>query len=66
LDRGRHPYRYEGDEVAALLRGLKMAVIAVVSAVLTAVLVIGWGDRERDRANPHYGDLVTVAMNSGS
>ena len=61
LDRGRHPHRYEGDEVAALLRGLKLAVIAVVSAV-----VIGWGESERDRANPYYGDLVTVVSNAGS
>ena len=66
LDRGRHPHRYEGDEVAALLRGLKLAVIAVVSAVLTAALVIGWGESERDRANPYYGDLVTAASNAGS
>lgn len=66
MDRHRPPHRYEGDEIAALLRGLKLAVIAVVSAVLTAALVIGWGDHERDRANPYYGDLVTLAVNSGS
>ena len=56
-----HPVTAQGDEIAALLRGLRLAVIAVVSAVLTAALVIGWGDRERDRANPYYGDLVTLA-----
>ena len=61
MDDHRSPHRYEGDEIATLLRGLRLAAIAVVSAVLTAALVIGWGDRERDRANPHYGDLVTLA-----
>lgn len=66
MDHHRPPHRYEGDEIAALLRGLKLAVIAVVSAVLTAALVISWGDRERDRANPYYGDLVTLATNAGS
>lgn len=65
MDRGQLPHRYEGDEVAALLRGLKLAVIAVVSAVLTAAVVIGWGERERERANPYYGDLVTLAADSG-
>ena len=66
MDHQRPPHRYEGDEVAALLRGLKLAAIAVVSAVLTAALVIGWGDRERHRANPYYGDLITLSANAGS
>ena len=66
MDHRRPPHRYESDEIAALLRGLKLAVIAVASAVLTAALLISWGERERDRANPYYGDLVTLAVNSGS
>lgn len=64
MDRGQPPHRYDGDEVAALLRGLRLAAIAVGSAVLTAALVIGWGEHEREQANPYYGDLVTLAVNS--
>ena len=64
LDRGQPPHRYEGDEFAALMRGLKLGVIAVVSAVLTAALVIGWGERQREPSNPYYGELVTLAMSA--
>ena len=41
--RGEHDI-YEGDEIASLLKGLRLAVIALVSAVVTAGLVIGVGE----------------------
>ena len=51
----------EGDEVAALLRGLRLGFIALISAVVMAGLVIGMGDRSRDESNPYYGELVRIA-----
>ena len=65
MDQRRHQSGFERDEVAALLRGVKLGVIALVSAVVTAGLVIGLagGMREQPRENPHYGELVTLAMN---
>lgn len=52
--------RNEGDEVAALLRGLRLGFIALMSAVVMAGLVIGIGDRRHDDGNPYYGELVPV------
>lgn len=50
------------DEIGDLLRGLRLAVIALVSAAATAGLVIGLGGRDREpAANPHYGELTFAA-----
>ena len=56
--RGDHDI-YEGDEIASLLKGLRLAVIALVSAVLTAGLVIGVGENLKGRPQP--ADLVLVS-----
>jgi len=61
LDQERPEHRHEPDEVTALLRGLRLGFVALVSAVVVAGLVIGWGSREREQDNPYYGDLVTIA-----
>jgi len=41
LDHRESPQGHEGDEVAALLRGLRLGFIALIAAVITAGLVIG-------------------------
>lgn len=51
----------EHDEVAALLRGLRLGFIALISAVIMAGLVIGTGKHDRDEGNPYYGELVRIA-----
>ena len=62
MQTGRGPHdRNEGDEVAALLRGLRLGFIALISAAVMASLVIGLGDGGRDEGNPYYGELVRVA-----
>lgn len=44
------------------MRGLRLGVIALVSAVVTAAAVIAWGGGQRPaEANTHYGDLVLIA-----
>lgn len=40
-----------GDDLAGLVQGLKLAVIALVSAALTAGLVIGAGETLRPEAH---------------
>lgn len=60
MDHRESPQGHEGDEVAALLRGLRLGFIALIAAVITAGLVIGLGSRGRDEGNPYYGDLVRV------
>lgn len=50
------------DELTDLLRGLRLGVIAFISAVATAALVIAWGGGQRhEPVNTHYGDLVLVS-----
>ena len=62
MQSGPEPHdRNQGDEVVALLRGLRLGFIALISAVVMAGLVIGMGDRSRDDANPYYGELVRIA-----
>ncbi len=56
--RGDHDI-YDGDEIASLLRGLRLAVIALVSAVVTAGLVIGVGETLKVR--PQAADLVLIS-----
>ena len=56
--RGDHDI-YDGDEIASLLKGLRLAVIALVSAVVTAGLVIGVG--ENLKGHPQPADLVLVS-----
>lgn len=61
MDHRESPQGHEADEVAALLRGLRLGFIALIAAVIAASLVIGLGGRGRDEGNPYYGDLVRVA-----
>lgn len=62
LKTGPEPdHRSDSGEVAALLRGLRLGFIALISAAVMAGLVISFGDRSRDQANPYYGDLVRIA-----
>ncbi|MBN8552084.1 MAG: hypothetical protein J0L52_04200 [Caulobacterales bacterium] len=62
MDHRERLQRDEGDEVAALLRGLRLGVIALIAAVVTAGLVIGIGRGRPDTGNPYYGDLVRTAV----
>ena len=52
----------EGEEVRDLVRGLRLAVIALVSAAATAGLVIAlFGGQPQSAANPHYSELTMIA-----
>ena len=51
---------YDGDEIASLLKGLRLAVIALVSAVVTAGLVIGVGENLKG-----HGDAPQLTLVSG-
>ena len=52
----------ERDEVRDLLKGLRLAIIALVSAAATAGLVIAvFGGPPEPVANSHYGELTYIA-----
>ncbi len=65
MDHREPPQGHEGDEVAALLRGLRLGFIALIAAVLTAGLVIGLGRAPSEAGNPYYGDRVRTADPAG-
>lgn len=51
----------EAEEVAALLRGLRLGFIALISAVVTAAVIIGAGGRHSDSTNPYYAELTQIS-----
>lgn len=63
MDQHSQAQRHDGDEIAALLRGLRLGFIALISAAATAAVVIGLGEHRREDANPYYGELTRVADN---
>jgi hypothetical protein len=51
-----------GEDVAALRRGLQLAVVAVISAAATAGLVIAIGISVAPRAEPSAGVIEIAAL----